>query len=172
VYETTTGDIKCCAWNACSAPVHGLFFDLFIVLLSLGQGDGSDFPMKWVCQSLPCTILPGRSENWRVGTTSGSIKPGTPLVAFVDGVISVRSEAGAVIGGPGPAIAAGPLMTFVLRNGDKLTGSVESMVHGVYTVVTRNGALRIGAAEIQEIRDAVAGRVIAARSGHPEKLGQ
>jgi hypothetical protein len=100
-----------------------------------------------------------------------TIEPGTPLVAFVDGVISVHSEAGAVIAGPGPA-AAGPFMTFVLRNGDKLTGSVESMVNGVYTVVTRNGTLRIGAAEIQEIRDAVAGRVIATRSGQPERLGQ
>jgi hypothetical protein len=49
----------------------------------------------------------------------------------------------------------------VLRNGDRMTGSLQSLANGVYTVVTMAGTLRVAEADVKEIKDVgAAGAVV------------
>jgi hypothetical protein len=91
-----------------------------------------------------------------------TIEAGTPLLAFVDSTLQVgaapRPMGGSMGLGtmPSPAMASvpsGPAKSVVLRNGDKITGSVEAMANGVYTIATSMGRLQIAASDIKEIRD-------------------
>jgi hypothetical protein len=89
-----------------------------------------------------------------------TIEAGTPLVAFVDSTLQVgaapRPAAGTPSFGTMPtvaAVASGPAKSVVLRNGDKITGSVEALANGVYTIATSMGRLQIAASDIKEIRD-------------------
>jgi hypothetical protein len=45
-------------------------------------------------------------------------------------------------------------LTLVLHNGSKITGRLDSLAAGVYTVATPHGALRIPAADVRSITDA------------------
>jgi hypothetical protein len=68
----------------------------------------------------------------------------------------------APMGIPGGAlVAAGPRKVLVLRNGDRMTGSLQSLANGVYTVVTMAGTLRVAEADVKEIKDVgAAGAVV------------
>ena len=53
-------------------------------------------------------------------------------------------------------MAAGPRKVLILRNGDRMTGSLQSLANGVYTVVTMAGTLRVAEADVKEIKDVAA----------------
>lgn len=87
-----------------------------------------------------------------------TVEAGSDLIAFVDSTLTVgAARAGQAAGYPGGGLAAsvpsGPAKCVVLRNGDKITGSVESLANGVYTLDTAMGKLQIAASDIREIRD-------------------
>jgi hypothetical protein len=88
-----------------------------------------------------------------------TVEPGTEVVAFVDSTLTVGAapRAGQGPGSPSLGMSAsvpsGPAKSVILRNGDKITGSVEGLASGVYTIVTAMGRLQIAASEIREIRD-------------------
>jgi hypothetical protein len=99
---------------------------------------------------------------------NSSIQPGTTVMAFADGTVIVNP---AVTGGAGagvtnPTITAagygasapvaapsGPQTTLVLANGDRITGQLESMVNGVYTMINAMRRIQINAANVQAIGD-------------------
>jgi hypothetical protein len=85
-----------------------------------------------------------------------TLEPGTPLLAFVDSTLTIgAAPAGSAAPGPGMAVsmATGPAKSVLLKNGDKITGSVESLANGVYTIVTSLGTLKIAASDIRAIQE-------------------
>jgi hypothetical protein len=89
-----------------------------------------------------------------------TIEAGTPLIAFVDSTLQVGAPPRPVGGSMGlgtmptaASVSSGPAKSVVLRNGDKITGSVEALANGVYTIATSMGRLQIAASDIKEIRD-------------------
>jgi hypothetical protein len=93
------------------------------------------------------------------GSNAGA-EPGTLMMATIDSTVRVEPGGVApVYGGATPTTmaapaAAGPAMTLVLHSGSKITGRLDSLAGGVYTVATPHGALRIPAAEVRSITDA------------------
>jgi hypothetical protein len=81
-----------------------------------------------------------------------TLKEGSEIVAYVDDTVKVGAAAGA---NPTPAAEAptGPRKVLSLRNGDTITGHVQGLAEGIYTVVTANGTLKIKADEVKEIKD-------------------
>jgi hypothetical protein len=100
---------------------------------------------------------------------NSSIQPGTTLMAFADETVTVNPAVtgGAGVGVASPTIVAagygapapmaspgGPQTTLVLHNGDRITGQLESLINGVYTMSTGMGRIQISAANVQAIVDA------------------
>ena len=81
-----------------------------------------------------------------------TLKEGTEILAYVDDTLKVGSAAAPAVT-PTPA-PTGPTKVLVLRNGDQITGHVDGLSDGVYTVVTANGTLKIKADTVKEIKDA------------------
>ena len=91
-----------------------------------------------------------------------SLEPGVTLMAFVDQTVTVGQAPGAGMMpmGGAPMVAAGPQKVLILRNGDRMTGSLQSLANGVYTVVTMAGTLRVAEADVREIKDVGAAGVV------------
>jgi hypothetical protein len=91
-----------------------------------------------------------------------SLEPGQTLMAFVDQTVTVGQAPGAGMMpmGAAPLVAAGPQKVLILRNGDRMTGSLQSLANGVYTVVTMAGTLRVAEADVKEIKDVAAAGVV------------
>jgi hypothetical protein len=83
-----------------------------------------------------------------------TLKEGTEILAYVDDTIKVGSADGKPAVAPVPATPTGPAKVITLRNGDKITGHLDGLSDGVYTVVTSNGTLKIKADTVKEIKDA------------------
>jgi hypothetical protein len=92
-----------------------------------------------------------------VGLVKGknvSIQPGTVLLASVDGGLDVGvGSAGQVPAGQA-VFASGGQTVLLLHSGDKITGRIESLIGGTYTVVTENGVLKIDAAKVRGTMEA------------------
>lgn len=86
-----------------------------------------------------------------------TLKEGTEIVAYVDDTVKIAAAGSSPA--PAPAEAPkGPAKVLALRNGDSITGHVQGLADGVYTVVTANGTLKIKADDVKEIKDAEAGK--------------
>lgn len=82
------------------------------------------------------------------------IEKGREFAAFVDQDVMVapRGASGPTFAPPpAPAQRAHNLCTLHLKNGDTITGVVEGLRNGVYTVATPNGTLRIAQASVSTI---------------------
>jgi hypothetical protein len=93
------------------------------------------------------------------GTNAG-VEPGTALLATVDDTVRVNTSAASPGYGGAPAVPAGtpsdfngPLVALTLLNGDRISGRLESLVSGIYTVTTANGLLKVPAANVRTISD-------------------
>ncbi len=84
------------------------------------------------------------------------------MLAFVDSTLTIGAAAAgspwrrfAPVPSPAMAVsvATGPAKSVLLKNGDKITGSVESLANGVYTIVTSLGTLKIAASDIRAIQE-------------------
>jgi hypothetical protein len=82
-----------------------------------------------------------------------TLKEGTEILAYVDDTIKIGSADGKPAVSPAPTAPSGPTKVLVLRNGDKITGHLEGLNDGVYTVITDNGTLKIKADTVKEIKD-------------------
>lgn len=115
--------------------------------------------------ALATTLFVSAVGGFFIKGSNVSMEPGVTLMAFVDQTVTVGQAPGAGLmpmGVPGGAgVAAGPRKVLVLRNGDRMTGSLQSLANGVYTVVTMAGTLRVAEADVKEIKDvAAAGTVV------------
>ncbi len=115
--------------------------------------------------ALATTMLFSAVGGFFIKGSNVSMEPGAVLMAFVDQTVTVGQAPGAGLmpmGVPGGAlVAAGPRKVLVLRNGDRMTGSLQSLANGVYTVVTMAGTLRVAEADVKEIKDVgAAGAVV------------
>lgn len=102
-----------------------------------------------------------------------SLDAGATLMAFVDQTVTVGAASAPGVHPPfggyplapmpmgvAPMVAAGPRKVLILRNGDRMTGSLQSLANGVYTVVTAAGTLRVAEADVKEIKDVAAAGVV------------
>ena len=85
-------------------------------------------------------------------TVIGSTGAG-PVVVSRSAGLGMLVVGGAVVFG-GNREQLPTLETLVLKNGDRVTGSIESMNNGFYTVVTKLGTLRIAKTEVKRIEEA------------------
>lgn len=85
-----------------------------------------------------------------------TLKEGSEIVAYIDDSVRVGSG-GSTASTPAAGEApSGPPKALILRNGDRITGHIQGLADGVYTVVTQNGTLKVKAEEVKEIKDAEA----------------
>ncbi|HEU4751472.1 MAG TPA: hypothetical protein VFU47_00090, partial [Armatimonadota bacterium] len=80
------------------------------------------------------------------------VEPGTQVTALVDRDLTVSAK---------PV----ELKTLVLKNGDRITGAVQSTEGGVYVMATPQGTLKINAADVERVISAGGG---AAPAGAPK----
>jgi hypothetical protein len=108
--------------------------------------------------ALATTMFVSAVGGFFIKGSNVSMEPGVTLMAFVDQTVTVGQAPGvAPTGVPGGVlVAAGPRKVLVLRNGDRMTGSLQSLANGVYTVVTMAGTLRVAEADVKEIKDVAA----------------
>jgi hypothetical protein len=76
-----------------------------------------------------------------------TVEKGKEFVAFVNDDVIVDPEK--IAGAP----QAGKTLTFALKNGDKVTGTMDGFADGVYTVTTKSGTLKIPVADVNLITD-------------------
>jgi len=86
-----------------------------------------------------------------------TLKEGSEIVAYVDDTVKIGAAATTTTPASTEA-PKGPAKVLSLRNGDAITGHVQGLADGVYTVVTANGTLRIKADDVKEIKDAEAAK--------------
>ncbi len=98
------------------------------------------------------------SPQWRSSSKGGNVtlKEGTEIIAYVDDTVKLALDGGSEASAAGSPRKTpdGPKRVLVLRNGDKITGYVEGLADGVYTVITDSGTLKIKADTVKEVKDA------------------
>jgi hypothetical protein len=87
-----------------------------------------------------------------------TLKEGTEIVAYVDDTVKIGAATDSGASAPASTAPSGPKRILSLRNGDTVTGHVQGLTDGVYTVVTANGTLKIKADDVKEIKDAEAAK--------------
>jgi hypothetical protein len=112
--------------------------------------------------ALATTMFVSAVGGFFIKGSNVSLEPGVTLMAFVDQTVTVGQAPGAGMMpmGGAPMVAAGPQKVLILRNGDRMTGSLQSLANGVYTVVTAAGTLRVAEADVREIKDVGAAGVV------------
>lgn len=85
-----------------------------------------------------------------------TLKEGTEIVGYIDDTLRIGGQSTAAAGSPTEK-PNGPLKSILLRNGDRITGRIQGLADGVYTVVTENGTLKLKEKEVMEIKDAEPG---------------
>ncbi len=86
-----------------------------------------------------------------------TLKEGTEIVGYIDDTVRIGASNASAAGEPAAA-ATGPLKSILMRNGDRITGRIQGLADGVYTVVTDNGTLKLKETDVMEIKDAETGK--------------
>jgi hypothetical protein len=85
------------------------------------------------------------------------MEKGKELVAFVDEDVLIDPSKAATASSASTAstsaTATGKLLVIQLKNGDKITGTIDGLQDGVYSVTTSSGTLKIAQADVTSITE-------------------
>jgi hypothetical protein len=76
------------------------------------------------------------------------IEPGKEFVVFVNDDAMIDPEKK-----PDSVAAPGKTLTFTLKNGDKITGTMDGFADGIYTITTKSGTVKVPASDVSLIVD-------------------